>query len=223
MSAAPAQLYAEALGQGPLYLRTEDGERRVLALDQWLGPLAPADAGVLERAVGPVLDVGCGPGRHVLALAHRGVLAVGVDITPAAVRYARTRGAVVMLGSVFAPIPGAGRWRTALLLDGNVGIGGRSVELLARLRELLRPDGVILCELDAPGCPTRSELVALEGGAGGRSAWFPWARVSVDGIERVAGRAGLAIDELWQDDGRWFAMLASAHQTVSNSSCVASA
>jgi SAM-dependent methyltransferase len=223
VSAAPAELYAEALDRGALYLRTEDRARRQLALDQWLGALQPADAEVLKRALGPVLDVGCGPGRHVLALARRGVLAVGVDITPAAVRYARTRGAAVMLGSVFAPIPGAGRWRTALLLDGNIGIGGRSVELLARLHDLLRPDGTILCELDPPGWPTRSELVALEDHEGTRSAWFPWARVGVDGIERVGGQAGLCVEEMWDWDGRWFVTLASAHQTVSNNSWTASA
>jgi SAM-dependent methyltransferase len=170
-----------------------------------------------------VLDVGCGPGRHVLALARQGVLALGVDITPAAVEYARARGAAVVWGSVFAPIPGAGRWRTALLLDGNIGIGGRPVELLVRLRELLRTDGRVVCELDRPGSPTRSELVALEDDAGTRSAWFPWARVSVDGIERTAGRAALAVDEIWRHSGRWFATLREPHQTVSNSSCTTSA
>jgi hypothetical protein len=153
-----------------------------------------------------------------LALARSGVLAVGVDITPAAVRYARARGASVVLGSVFAPIPGAGRWRTALLLDGNIGIGGRPVELLRRLRDLLRVDGVVLCELEPPGSPTWSELVALEGEDGRRSAWFPWARVSVGGIEHVASRAGMDIEKLWQRQGRWFAALSSPHHTVSNSS-----
>jgi SAM-dependent methyltransferase len=205
---APDKLYAAALKRGPLYQRTEDGRRWVLPLEQWLGPLEQADADVLARTLGPVLDVGCGPGRHVLALARRGVLAVGVDVTPAAVGHARARGANVLLGSVFAPLPGAGNWRTALLLDGNVGIGGRPVALLARLRSLLRPDGWVLCELDAPGSPTRSELVALEDENGTRSAWFPWARVSVDGIERVAGQAGLAVEETWHQDGRWFAHVA---------------
>ena len=41
-----------------------------------------ADEAVLDRAQAPVLDVGCGPGRHVLALARRGHLALGVDIAP---------------------------------------------------------------------------------------------------------------------------------------------
>ena len=223
MSPSPAELFAAALDRGPLYLRAEDRSRRELPLEQWLGPLGRADAGVLDRAVGPVLDVGCGPGRHVLALARRGVLAVGVDVTPAAVRYARARGAPVFRGSVFAAVPGVGHWRTALLLDGNIGIGGRPVVLLERLRTLLRADGSVLCELDPPGSPTRSELIALEDASGLRSAWFAWARVSVDGVEPLAHRARMSVREIWHDDGRWFAALAAAHHTVSNSSCTASA
>jgi SAM-dependent methyltransferase len=223
MTPAPAELYAMAFAERPIYVRTEDGDRRRLPLEQWLGPLAPADVGALGRVRGPVLDVGCGPGRHVLALARRGELAVGVDITPAAVRYARACGARVVRGSVFAPLPGAGRWRTALLLDGNIGIGGRPVDLLLRLGELLRPDGWIVCELDPPGSPTRSELVALEDDEGLRSAWFPWARVSADGIERIAERARMNVVHLWHQDGRWFATLRGVHHTVSNSSCTASA
>jgi len=222
MSPSPAELFAAALDRGPLYLRAEDRSRRELPLEQWLGPLGRADAGVLDRAVGPVLDVGCGPGRHVLALALRGVLAVGVDVTPAAVRYARARGAPVFRGSVFAAVPGVGHWRTALLLDGNIGIGGRPVELLLRLRQLLQDNGRVVCELDPPGSPTRSELVALEDVEGVRSVWFAWARVSVGGVDRTAARAGMEVDELWQQDGRWFATLSGAHHTVSNSICTAS-
>jgi SAM-dependent methyltransferase len=223
MRHAPAELYGAALGHRPLYVRTEDGRCTDLPLEQWLGPLGPVDAGVLDRAVGPVLDVGCGPGRHVLALARRGVLALGVDVTPAAVRCARACGAAVVLGSVFAPVPGIGHWRTALLLDGNIGIGGRPVVLLRRLSSLLRGDGRVLCELEAPGTPTRSELMALEDGDGARSDWFPWARVSVDAVTAVARVAAMEVEAIWEQDGRWFGQLACAHQTVSNSSSTASA
>jgi hypothetical protein len=129
----------------------------------------------------------------------------------------------VLLGSVFAPVPRAGHWRTALLLDGNIGIGGRPVSLLRRLRSLLRGDGMVLCELDPPGSPTRSELIALEDPAGTRSAWFPWARVSVDAVDAVAADAGLKVESVWLRDARWFARLGRSHQTVSNSSWPASA
>jgi SAM-dependent methyltransferase len=223
MTRAPAEVYGSALEGGLLYLRGEDGSRRSVPLQRWLGSPGPADARALERAVGPVLDVGCGPGRHVLALARRGVLALGVDIAPAAVRHARGRGAAVVLGSVFAPVPSTGHWRTALLLDGNIGIGGGPVALLERLRSLLRPDGFVLCELDPPGSATSCELIALEDSSGVRSTWFAWARVSVDGLALLAGRVRMEVQETWQDDGRWFTVLTVAHQTVSNSSSTASA
>ena len=83
---------------------------------------------------GPVLDVGCGPGRLVLGLAQRGTVALGVDPAPAAVALARSRGAPVLQRSVFDPLPGQGRWRTVLLADGNIGIGGDPEPAAAPLR-----------------------------------------------------------------------------------------
>ncbi|CAA9517319.1 MAG: hypothetical protein AVDCRST_MAG67-3133, partial [uncultured Solirubrobacteraceae bacterium] len=167
-----------------------------------------ADAAVLDRARAPVLDVGCGPGRHVLALARRGRLALGVDIAPAAVRVARLRGAPAIEGCVFDRIPGARTWGSALLLDGNIGIGGAPDALLARLRELLRPDGEVLVELAPPGVPVTSERIRLELD-GLRSRAFAWAYVGIDAIEAPAHAAGFAVTERWQDERRWFARLAA--------------
>ena len=70
-------------------LRAPDGTALPAGAHRWLEPLTVEDDSVLSRAVGPVLDVGCGPGRHVLALAERGVVALGIDITPAALDLAR--------------------------------------------------------------------------------------------------------------------------------------
>ncbi|MEN3280908.1 MAG: hypothetical protein V7607_2048, partial [Solirubrobacteraceae bacterium] len=187
-------------------LRDEAGRARPLPLDAWLGAAGAVDERVLARARGPVVDVGCGPGRHVHALARRGVLAVGVDVSPVAVALARRRGATVLEASIFDRLPGAGRWRTALLLDGNVGIGGRPDALLRRLVALLGPGGVVLVELDPPGTGTVRGRVRLEDGRA-TSAWFAWARVGADAIAIPAGAAGLRVTERWQDDGRWFAAL----------------
>ena len=205
---SPTEVFERALEHGRLYARGEGGERFPVAIKRWLGPLDDADERVLERATGPVLDIGCGPGRHVLALSRRGMPAIGVDIAPAAVRHARDRGAAVILGSIFGPIPSPGRWRTALLLDGNIGIGGRPVALLRRVGELLRDDGEVLCELEPPAKASQCELVALEDGDGIRSTWFAWARVGVDEIQTVGARGGFNPSEIWQDGGRWFARLA---------------
>lgn len=50
----------------PTVLRALDGTVLTLALDRWLRSPAPEEGAVLDRAVAPVLDVGCGPGRHTL-------------------------------------------------------------------------------------------------------------------------------------------------------------
>ena len=56
-----------------------------------------------------------------------------------------------MRRDVFAPLPGEGRWCTALLADGNVGIGGDPVALLRRLRAGARPARRVVVELAPPG------------------------------------------------------------------------
>jgi SAM-dependent methyltransferase len=207
-SHATDDLYARGLRGNAVFVRREDGGRIRLPLERWLGPLTGADHSALARARAPVLDVGCGPGRHVRALARRGILALGVDASPAASQYARRRGAPVFTGSVFDRVPGAGHWSSALLLDGNVGIGGRPDLLLRRVGGLLAPDGRLICELDAPHAPTTRELVRLEDDEQARSPWFPWARVSIDAAPETAALAGLRVLESWHREDRWFAVLA---------------
>jgi hypothetical protein len=88
------ELYADALeGDGTLVARDVRGRAQRLPVERWLAPASEADERLLDRTEGPVLDVGCGPGRHVHALVRRGVLALGVDVSPSAVRIARARGA----------------------------------------------------------------------------------------------------------------------------------
>jgi SAM-dependent methyltransferase len=200
-------LYGATLRRGgALLLRDEAGDARRLPLDAWLAAPGAADQRVLVRARGPVLDVGCGPGRHVHALARRGVLAVGVDVSPVAVALARRRGATVLEASIFDRLPGAGRWRTALLLDGNIGIGGRPDALLRRVVALLAPGGLVLAELDAPGTGIERGRVRLEDGET-TSDWFAWARVGADAIAAPARTAGLRVAARWRDGDRWFAAL----------------
>ena len=96
---------------------------------------------MLERVDGPVLDIGCGPARHALTLAEAGIVTLGIDISLPALAVARRRGAPVLHRSIFERVPGHGRWGTALLLDGNIGIGGAPDALLRRVAALLRVDG----------------------------------------------------------------------------------
>ena len=188
-------------------LRSADGEIVDPRAHQWIEPACAVDERTLALAEPPVIDIGCGPGRHVLALAERGLVTLGIDITPRAVAAARARGVSVLHRSVFDHVPGIGRWGTALLLDGNIGIGGNPTALLARVAELLRPKGITIVELEPPGAPTVPPAVQLElDGDLGPS--FPWARVAADDLGALAREARLVPHKTWHDAGRWFATLA---------------
>ena len=213
MTANPLKLYADCLrdASNPSSARFSDGTLRPLPLDRYLGPADATDEHLLTGVRGPVLDVGCGPGRHLHALAARGVFALGVDLSPAAVDIARGGGARAIVASIFDDLPGGGTWRSALLLDGNIGIGGDPARLLARIATLLGGDGEILIELDPPGSATVAGRARIETPRR-VSSWFPWARVSVSGVERVARDGGFEVCETWSLAGRWFARLSGDHE-----------
>ncbi|EWM14177.1 methyltransferase type 12 [Kutzneria sp. 744] len=107
------------------WLECANGERVMLPVTRWQ-ELDSSDELLLAACLGPTLDVGCGPGRLVEALTRRGVIALGVDVSPVAVDLTQARGAPALCRDVFDRIPGEGRWRHVLLADGNIGIGGGS-------------------------------------------------------------------------------------------------
>jgi SAM-dependent methyltransferase len=200
------ELYETALaGRARPEIEHADGTTSPLQVDHWLH-VRPGDVSIVDRCNGPTLDVGSGPGRLTVALAERGIPALGIDVTPYAVSISRTAGALTLLRDVFGRVPGTGRWMTVLLADGNIGIGGDPIALLRRVRELLTPLGQALVEVQPPGTAQRSEQVRLRHG-GQISAWFPWAYVGADQIAEIAVEAGLSAAETWSAHGRWFSVL----------------
>ena len=201
------ELYEQALaGLAWPDIEHADGRASPLPVRRWLRGV-PGDTSLLDRCAGATLDVGAGPGRLTVALAERGVPALAIDITPYAVLLARSSGALALQRDVFSYLPGAGRWATVLLADGNIGIGGDPAALLRRAKNLLRPDGAVVAEIGPPGAPARRELVRLRTSAG-PGPWFPWAWTSADQIGALGSAAGLiGAADVWSDAGRWFAML----------------
>lgn len=192
-------------------LRAEDGTTLPLDPGRWHAEPTVEEDRLLDAMACPVLDVGCGPGRFVVGLARRGALALGVDPAPAAVALAREKGAAVLCKSIFDPLPGHGRWRTILLADGNIGIGGDPARLLRRCRDLLSAEGTVVVEVEPPEgdvagwVPYRARL---ERGPS-HGPWFHWAVVGADAIAGLARDAGLVLLRLEHLAGehRWFAHL----------------
>jgi SAM-dependent methyltransferase len=190
-------------------LRLGDGRTAHLPLERWLAPVDDADRAALALATEPVLDIGCGPGRHVAALAASGRRALGIDLSPAAVAIARARGADALLRDVFSEVPHSGTWGSALLLDGNIGIGGRPEAVLVRAAALVRTGGAVVVETGPPDAPLRRQRVRIEAG-GAVSAWFGWASVGALAITRPAASAGLRCAKVVACAGRWFVRLERA-------------
>jgi len=183
------------------------GRTSALAIDRWLGPPDAIDHRLLvSRCSGPTLDVGCGPGRLTAALLSRGVMAMGIDVSEAAVRHTIERGATALRCDVFGPVPALGQWHHVLLADGNVGIGGDPVRLLRRSVQLLRKGGTVVVELAAPGTGVRRERLRLRV-HGCTSAPFDWAEVGADVVLPLAQMVGLELVTVDQLEGRWAAVL----------------
>ncbi|WP_427165648.1 class I SAM-dependent methyltransferase [Streptomyces sp. C1-1] len=212
--------YTRALrtGRGPLFLRRADGWLLPLDVERWCAEADAVDLAVLRRCEGAVLDVGCGPGRLVAALGALGRPVLGIDVSAAAVARTNRLGGQALRRSVFESLPGEGRWGTALLIDGNVGIGGEPHALLDRMAQLLVHEGLLIAET-VPG-PDIDERVRVHvtDARGAVGSPFPWARVGTPALLRLAERAGWRAVDQWATGGRCFVALRRCGARTTNSS-----
>lgn len=196
-------LFDGALGGGPQLLQLDDDRGpQQLSVTRWHGAPDSGDELMLGRCQGATLDVGCGPGRLTGALAARGVIVLGIDISARAVALTVRRGGVALRRDVFDPLPGQGRWDHTLLADGNIGIGGDPHRLLRRVRQLLGRAGRVIIEVEPPGTGVRSGIARI--GSGPR---FPWSRVGVDAVAALGAAVGFRLSWLANAEQRWFAEL----------------
>lgn len=206
-SVAVPDVFAAALGGERCCLSGLGTTPQPLPVARWCGQADLSDRAVLARCLSPTIDLGCGPGRMAEQLARDGVAVLGVDVVPEAVDRARARGVDVLHADVLGPLPGEGAWSSALLADGNIGIGGDPVRLLRRVARMLAPEGRVVVDLAPPGTGLRVGMVRLRV-EGRESRGFPWAVLGADAIADVASLAGLEVAALHEYDGRWFAVLA---------------
>lgn len=129
---------------GPAYLRnsfTKGTEQEVAFLVDAFG-LAPGMT---------VLDVGCGPGRHALALARRGITVHGVDLSPDFVELARESAAAEAVPATFEildvrELAFRAEFDAAICLcQGGFGLlgGEHEEDVMRRIGEAVRPGGPV--------------------------------------------------------------------------------
>jgi SAM-dependent methyltransferase len=115
--------------------------------------LVERTAGELANVVappGPVVDLGCGPGAHALALARRGYDVVGVDGSPRMVEVARARAARDEVDVTFdvhdvgAPLRFADASLGGVLASLVLQHLSHPAAFVAEIRRCLRPGGHLL-------------------------------------------------------------------------------
>ncbi len=136
----------------PIWLRVASGRRLTHNLAAYFAPVTAQERALLDLVQGPVLDVGCGPAWHARLLQARGVTAIGLDRSLLALDLARSLGLRhrMHVDVRSGPLPPA---RTALLLNGNLGLAGTpagAAQLLRRLATACGPGGRLLVSGRAP-------------------------------------------------------------------------
>lgn len=192
----PALALLDRAYRGQRIYRSTPNGSEPLDVSAWLDDAAGADDILLSRCQGPVLDVGCGPGRLVAELNARGIVALGVDVSRQAFALSAARGACVLRRNVAERLPLEGRWGTIILADGNIGIGGDVDRLLARCHSLLRPGGLLIVDADCEDVDVRDHVV-FHDDAGHVSHPVAWSRIGARGLNRHAARCGFCETEVW--------------------------
>jgi SAM-dependent methyltransferase len=201
------EVFSEALRGRPCTVVGLDADPQALPVHVWRREADRSDLHMLGLCRGHTLDLGCGPGRLTAALARLGHVVLGVDVVGEAVDQALARGVPALRRDVFERLPGEGRWHTALLADGNLGIGGDPSALLRRAGELIGAEGRVVVEVAGPGVPPATGWAALDCG-GLRSSPFRWSTVGVDDIDALGREAGFGqVDVHAIGDERWCAVL----------------
>jgi SAM-dependent methyltransferase len=125
------------------FISADDAARYFKAADAW-----PAvEQWGYGLAVGRILDVGCGAGRHLVPLGEAGHDVVGVDPSAGAARIVRARGGRVIRGTIEDVPARSGLFDTILLFGNNLGLLGSdeaAIRFLHRLATLAGPGARLL-------------------------------------------------------------------------------
>ncbi|MEL6570703.1 MAG: methyltransferase domain-containing protein [Pseudomonadota bacterium] len=177
----------------------------------------PDEAAGLAGAKGPLLDIGCGAGRHLLWAQTQGMVATGIDVSPGAVACAKARGCLEVIAGDMAIVDlGERRFATATLFGNNIGIGGTwdgTGDLLRAIGRVMQPEGrLILTSLNvtrtdspqhlayhaqnrAAGAPL-GELTMRIHYKASVDPWIKWFHPQPEELRAIAQEAGWHVADL---------------------------
>lgn len=190
-------------------------------------PFGALEELALARAVGEVLDVGAGVGRHALFLQGLGHQVTAFEIEPELVAIMTERGvAKPLAGNIF--FLSGRKFDTILMLMNGFGLVGTlsgADTLFQRAPHFLSPSGQILCDsLDVRrtanpthlayqkanldrGLPAGQMRFSIEY-QGCRGDAFDWLHLDFTALRDISGRHGLSAELLAQEEsGRYLARL----------------
>jgi SAM-dependent methyltransferase len=177
---------------------------------------------------GRVLDVGCGAGRALLYLTERGIDALGIDNSPAAIEVCRRRGLQNIALRSITDLGGLGTFDTVLLLGSGFGLFGtrnRARRLLGQMYGMTSEIGRVIATTRDPHATTDPDDLRYieQNGQRGRmpgqfririryrtyrSPWWDYLTVSrQELLETVAGTGWGVAKFLDGPDGRYAAIL----------------
>jgi SAM-dependent methyltransferase len=191
------------------WLRVAPGRRLAHDLAAYFAPVTAHEQALLDLVEGPVLDVGCGPARHARLLQARGLTVIGLDRSLLALELARSLGLRRWLhtDACSGPFPSV---RTALLLDGNLGLAGTpdgAVRLLRRLATACGPGGQLLVGGRAPRHGRLRPLVVRDEYRDLVGPWGPWLQASLPAVLDLAEPAGWRLQHAVTAGTRYWAAL----------------
>jgi len=166
-----------------------------------------------------VLDAGCGPGRHALELARRGIAVDGIDVSPEFLALARAAADAESLPAAFRlcdvrTLDAAGAYDAVICLCqggfGLLGGGDDEHDVLGRFARALRPGGrlalsafssyFVVRHLEAgdafdPGTGVNHEIATVRDPAGAERDFDLWTTCYTPReLRLLAARAGLVVD-----------------------------
>ncbi len=167
-------------------------------------------AGLVERGIGGrVLDLGCGFGRHLLALRERGLDAFGLDRSRALLQRAVPELAGRLARGDFRALPfGSGAFQSVLMLFSSFGYfdDAGNERVLREIARVLAPSGLVVLDLMNPA-RVRAALVPESRTRRGGLEIHEQRRLESGGtrvVKDVSLRAADQSEHRWREDVRLY-------------------